>query len=188
MNAPPEVLAFVPGCQQEEKDRQAMLGYCAVFDSPLLTRDNPFAHFTASGLILNPQRTKTLMIYHNIYRSWGWTGGHNDGDADFLAVALREAKEETGLTQVRALSVQPLSLDVLPVWGHTKRGAYVAPHMHLSLAYVLLADEDQPLCSKPDENSGVRWIGLNALATECGEAQMLPVYEKLVRRAGAVQY
>lgn len=185
MKAPPEVTAFVPGCEQEEKDRQAMLDYCAVFDSPLLTRDNPFAHFTSSGLILNPQRTKTLMVYHNIYHSWSWTGGHNDGDADFLAVALREAKEETGLAEVHALAKQPLSLDVLPVWGHVKRGAYVAPHMHLSLAYVLLAEESQPLHSKPDENSGVRWIELDALAAECGEAQMLPVYEKLICRAMA---
>lgn len=187
MSAPVEVTAFVAGCEQEEKDRQAMLDYCALFASPLLTRDNPFAHFTASGLILNPQRTKTLMVYHNIYRSWSWTGGHNDGDADFLAVALREAKEETGLAEVRALGTQPLSLDVLPVWGHIKRGAYVAPHMHLSLAYVLLAPEDQPVQSKPDENSGVRWIELSQLAATCGEAQMLPVYEKLIRRAGAAE-
>ncbi|MDD2993262.1 MAG: NUDIX hydrolase [Pygmaiobacter sp.] len=185
MKAPPEVTAFVPGCEQEEKDRQAMLDYCAVFDSPLLTRDNPFAHFTSSGLILNPQRTKTLMVYHNIYHSWSWTGGHNDGDADFLAVALREAKEETGLTEVRALAKQPLSLDVLPVWGHFKRGAYVAPHMHLSVAYVFVATENQPLHSKPDENSGVQWIELSQLATTCGEAQMLPVYEKLIWRAMA---
>ena len=37
------------------------------------------------------------MVYHNIYDSWSWLGGHADGETDLLAVALREVKEETGL-------------------------------------------------------------------------------------------
>ena len=34
------------------------------------------------------------MVYHNIYNSWSWLGGHADGETDLLAVALREVKEE----------------------------------------------------------------------------------------------
>ena len=43
------------------------------------------------------------MIHHNIYNSWSWTGGHADGDKDLLYVAIKEAKEETGVKNIKAL-------------------------------------------------------------------------------------
>ena len=43
---------------------------------------------------MNKDKTKVLMIYHNIYNSWSWTGGHADGDEDLLYVAIKEAKKK----------------------------------------------------------------------------------------------
>ena len=65
------------------------------FGAQLYTRENPVCHFTASAWIVNPACTHALMVYHNIYHSWSWTGGHNDGNPDFQSVARREAVEET---------------------------------------------------------------------------------------------
>ena len=70
----------------------------------ILTRKNDIGHFTASCWIVNKEKTKVLMVYHNIYDSWSWTGGHADGDEDLLRVSLKEAKEETGLKNVESLS------------------------------------------------------------------------------------
>ena len=47
-------------------------------------RENKIAHMTASAWIVNKARTKVLMAYHNIYKSWGWLGGHADGDIYFV--------------------------------------------------------------------------------------------------------
>ena len=65
------------------------------------------------------------MVYHNIYRSWSWTGGHADGEADLLQVALREAAEETGIAALQPLQKEPVSLEILTVDGHEKGGNYV---------------------------------------------------------------
>ena len=77
------------------------------------------------------------MIYHNIYRSWAWTGGHADGERDLLAVALREAREESGLETLRVLKDGIFSLETLTVDGHIKRGKLCsqpsAPECNLSV-------------------------------------------------------
>ena len=89
-----QLQAFTPFNEQEASDRRLMLQYAGLF-SDLLTRDNEMAHLTASCWIVNPDKTKVLLAYHNIYDSWAWLGGHADGETDLLAVALREVKEET---------------------------------------------------------------------------------------------
>ena len=174
--------AYVPSNAQEAEDRERMLEAMDCF-SNLLTRENAFMHFTASSWIVNRERTKALMVWHNIYKSWAWTGGHADGDEALLRVALREAMEETGLKRVEACRQTPISLEILPVSAHVKRGRFISPHLHLNLTYGLMADESEPLVIKPDENSGVRWFSLDEALNASREEEMRPIYEKLNRWA-----
>ena len=115
---------FVPYNEQEETDKRIMLKYLKDFDD-VLTRQNEYGHFTSSAFILNKERTKLLMIYHKIYNSWAWTGGHSDGDNDLLYVAMNEAKEETGIKNVRPISKDIYSIEIVTVDGHEKREKYV---------------------------------------------------------------
>lgn len=153
---------YKPYNEQEEKDKQTMLKYSNTFDN-ILVRDNEFAHFTASSWAVNPDKTKVLMIYHNIYQSWTWTGGHSDGEADLLKVAIKELKEETGVENVKILKDDIFSLEVLTVNGHWKRGKYVSSHIHLNLTYLLEVDEKEILHKKGDENSGVKWVPIEEI-------------------------
>ena len=172
------ITAFNPTCDQERRDRELLLLALDRQDSPL-TRDNPFAHFTASSWIVNPARTHVLMAWHNIYRTWAWTGGHADGDSDLLAVALREAREETGVEALRPVSEGICSLEILPVNAHVKRGQFVSAHLHLNVTYLLEADDAQPLRPKPDENSAVAWLPKDEAAENREEPFMATVYRKL---------
>ena len=147
---------YKPYNEQEEKDKETMLKYINTFDD-VLTRNNEFGHFTASSWAVNKQRTKVLMIYHNIYKSWAWTGGHADGEEDLLNVAIRELKEETG---VKVLNNDIFSLEIICVDGHVKRGKYVSSHVHLNVTYLLEVDEEETLKIKEDENSGVKWVNI----------------------------
>ena len=172
---------YVPACEQEERDREIMLRFLKS-NGDCLTRDNQIAHFTASSWIINESRDKVLMAYHNIYDSWAWTGGHADGEADLLQVAIREAKEETGIEKMKAVKDEPCSLEIITVEGHIKRGAYVASHLHLHLTYLLEADDRQELTIKADENSDVRWIYISELDKCVSEPWMMKwVYKKLMK-------
>jgi len=167
--------------EQEQNDKKLMFQYINKFDD-VLTRKNETCHFTASSWIVNKQRTKVLMIYHNIYKSWAWTGGHCDGDDDTLHVALKEAKEESGLENIKILSDKPVSIEIVSVDGHVKRGKYVSTHVHLNITYLLEADENDKLKIKEDENSGVKWINIDDVSKVISEPKMLPIYSKLNKK------
>ena len=177
MNWINEIKEYIPYNEQEAADKETILYSIENFNN-LLTRENPLAHITSSGYIVNKDRTKVLMIYHNIYNSWSWTGGHADGDGDLLHVAIKEAKEETGIKNVKALDNKIFSLDVLTVQAHIKKGKNISSHLHLSVAYLLEADENDELTIKEDENSGVKWIPIDEVSIYSTEENMIKLYEK----------
>lgn len=154
-----KIKKYKPYNEQEEQDKEIMLEYINNFDN-VLTRDNKFGHFTASAWVVNKEKTKVLMIYHNIYKSWAWTGGHSDGEADHLKTSIREVKEETGVENVKVIKDDIFSLEIVCVNGHIKKGKYVSSHVHLNLTYLLEVDENEILKIKEDENSGVKWVAL----------------------------
>jgi len=173
------IAAFVPSCEQEARDQNMMLAFMDA-NPDCLTREKEVAHMTASAWVVNPARDKVLMVYHNIYDSWSWTGGHADGEADLQAVAYREAREETGIEALKPLMDGPVSLEVITVDGHVKKGRYVSSHLHMNLTYLFEASEEQALTVKEDENSGVAWISRDELEQYVSEPWMLKwIYQKL---------
>ena len=181
MNLRKEIENYLPYNNEEEKDKEVMLKYLDTFND-VLTRNNEIGHFTSSCWIVNKEKTKVLMIYHNIYDSWAWAGGHADGDEDLLNVSIKEAKEETGLKTVTPLSNEIFSLEVLGVNGHIKNGKYVSSHMHLNITYLLLADEKEDTHVKYDENSGVKWFELSKAVEVSNEPCMKKIYSKLNKK------
>ncbi len=175
-----KIESYEPYNEQEERDKQTMLKDIDTFDN-ILTRDNELVHFTASSWAVNPERTKVLMVYHNIYQAWTWTGGHSDGEADLLKVAVKELKEETGVKHVKVLNDnQIFSLEVLTVDGHVKRGKYVSSHLHLNVTYLLEVEEQEMLHIKQDENSGVKWVPIEEIEKVSTETWMKQnIYPKL---------
>lgn len=169
---------YIPDCEQEAEDLRMMLYYANHFDNILL-RENEIAHFTASSWIVNHEHSHILMVFHNIYNSWSWTGGHADGCSDLLNVALKEASEETSLQSLRPLTNSIFSTEILTVPAHHKRGRYVVPHLHLNVTYLLEADSRQTICSKPDENSSVAWFPIDEAVDASSEPDMKIIYRKL---------
>ena len=115
MNYKEAILAYQPINEQEEAEKRVILEYINEYPDTVLLRENEKGHLTSSGFIMNKDLTKVLMIHHNIYNSWAWTGGHADGDEDLLYVAMKEAKEETGVVEIEPLMEEIASIDILPV-------------------------------------------------------------------------
>lgn len=150
-------------------------------------RTNSIAHVTSSSWIVNEDMTKVLMCYHNIYKSWSWTGGHADGEQDLLSVAIREAKEETGINTIKVLTPEFYDVEIIPVSQHLKRGFAIGNHLHLNVTYLLMADEKEILKVKSDENSKLAWLDVEKLDELVSEKDMLPIYKRLQKKAEALK-
>ena len=179
---------YIPKCEQEEQDKKVMLRYIELFDN-ILIRENEFAHMTASPWIVNEDFTKVLMIYHKIYDSWGWCGGHCDGEENLQHVALKEGMEEAGITSIRPLVNEMIAIDILPSIAHRKRGKFVNTHVHLNVAFLCIANEKELLQHNEEETEGAMWVPLEEVCAKVSECdrEMIPVYQKLNERVKEYQ-
>ena len=156
-----DIEKFVPCCEQEERDKEFFLKFINTFED-VLTRNNAIGHLSSSAFVLNKEKTKILLVYHNIYNGYIFPGGHMDGETDALSVALREVEEETGL-KAKPLSDKLFSLWTGPVSAHIKRGKFVSAHTHLDLVWLLEASETEKLQIKLDENQSVIWVDIKEI-------------------------
>ena len=177
-----QIANYIPYNEQEERDQNLILNWIEEQENAF-SRENKMAHMTASAWVVNPERSKVLMVYHNISDSWSWLGGHADGETDLLSVALREVKEEAGISKVRPVSEGIFSLESLTVDGHEKNGVYVSSHLHLNVTYLMEADMEEKVSIKEDENSGVAWFAPEEALERSTEPWFVDrVYKKLIEK------
>ena len=180
MNLKSKIYEYVPYDEIEAKDKEYFLKWINTFED-VLTRNNEFGHITASAFVVNEDKTKMLVVYHNIYDNWIYPGGHADGEEDLLSVAVREVLEETGL-KVKVLDENIYSIQSAPVKGHIKHGKYVSAHLHLDILYIMEADDKIPLIYREDESKGVKWIPFEEADKESMCDFIRPIHKKLIKK------
>lgn len=181
-----ELLEFVKNykaCnEEEEEERESFLQFLRAFEDRAYLRENLVGHLSSSVFVLNKERTKVLLIYHNMFKTWTWVGGHADGDKNLLRVALKETREETGLKNIRVIGEKPIDLNVMVVHNHYKRGKFVPRHLHYNVVYIFEADENEETHIKPDENSGVKWVDIDELCNYCTNEFHKAYYERIMKK------
>jgi len=178
MNLKEQIESFIPYNEQEVEDKKYFLNFIDTFDD-VLTRNNPFGHFSSSAFVVNKDRTKMVVVYHIINDGWIYPGGHADGEEDLLQVAIREIEEETGL-KTTVLDKNIFSIQAAPVKGHIKKGKYIPAHIHFDVVYLLEADDNLALVYREDESKGVKWINLEDACNNEIVDFIRPTHKKLV--------
>ncbi|MGH9598871.1 MAG: NUDIX hydrolase [Terracidiphilus sp.] len=130
----------------------------------LLDRNSIPDHWTASAWVVEPSRQEALLLFHRKLQRWIQPGGHADGNPDLPQVALREAREETGLKSLRLSSREIFDFDVTPIPARKD----IPAHNHLDVRFLLWADRDEPILES-EESDGVRWVRLAELSQSCDD-------------------
>lgn len=137
-------------------------------------RSLQIGHVTGSAWIVDPDRTHTLLHHHGKLDRWLQLGGHADGDSDVRNVALREAREESGLTSVR-----PVSADIFDVDVHCIPARGAEPeHFHYDVRYLFEADRSEPL-RITNESKDLQWVRLDRVEELTQEESILRMVRKM---------
>ena len=186
MNLKEKIENYIPFDESEEKIKDYLLKWMNTFQD-VLTRENEFGHFASSAFVVNKERTKMLVVYHNIYDAWIFPGGHADGEENLLAVAIREVEEETGL-KTKVLDDSIFAISASPIIGHIKKGKYVSAHTHLDVVYLLEADDKKSLTFREDESKGVKWITFEEAVGNNIVDFIRPVHKRIIKKLNSKDY
>lgn len=147
-----------------------------VCDTPdCFCRSQRKGHITGSAWLLNPAGDKALLTLHRNLKHWMQPGGHADGDADTLRVALREATEESGIDGIIPLSEELLDVDIHVIPARPARGE--PEHRHYDIRYLLQAPHEHWVIS--DESDDLAWWTKAEIAARAAEL------DEAVRRLAA---
>ncbi len=129
-------------------------------------------HVTASAWLLNKERTHVLLMHHAKLHLWVQLGGHCDGDPDVLGVAIKEAQEESGLTQIRAVSSSIFDIDIHVIPAREE----VKEHLHYDVRFLLQAYGDEAIVQNRESNE-LRWVS-SKLGLEGLDPSVLRLFRK----------
>ncbi len=138
-----------------------------------LARSQLQGHLTGSAWVVDRTRTQTLLTHHRKLDKWLQLGGHADGDPDLLAVALREAREESGLTQLRTTATEIFDVD--RHWIPERKD--VPAHFHYDLRFMFEAEPVEPL-TVTRESKDLAWVRLTEVVALNPEESMARLVRK----------
>ena len=134
-------------------------------------------HVTGSALLLHPNQDAVLLTHHKKLDLWIQLGGHSDGNPHSLEVALREAREESGITEIFPLREEIFSVDIhaIPAIGKEPE------HWHYDLSFLLQAKTSQFTVS--NESHQLQWFPLSQLYKQKLESSVERMLSRLLKES-----
>ena len=137
-------------------------------------RDHLPGHMTGSAWIVDETAGFVLLTHHAKLNRWLQPGGHADGEENIFEVALKEAREETGLVDFGVISTDLFDIDIHEI---PERNGFPA-HDHYDIRILLSAKRNTSLVIT-EESHALEWVNIHDLAARTGNNQsMLRMAEK----------
>lgn len=164
---------YNPTDPEEIIAKEKMLEFMATCDDCFL-RSCRVGHFTASAFLLNKEKTHACLMHHAKLDKWMQVGGHCDGDYNVLNVAIKEAQEESGILNIRAIQTEIFDIDMHLIPPNSKEEA----HYHFDIRFLLHAYDDDTLV-KNHESKDLGWFDKNHTAAPLSVLRMFKKWKTL---------
>lgn len=168
--------SYTPTQGKESQDLEDILKLIQTHGQSCLYRDcfHP-GHITASALVVSKDGRRVLMNHHKTLGKWLCFGGHADGESDVLNVAMREAREESGLTGLVAVEGKILDVDIHTIPENPARKE--PQHKHHDISFLLQCEGSEDF-TMSDESSALRWCGYDEAVTLGSAGNMKRLLDK----------
>lgn len=140
-------------------------------------RSLEIGHVTASAWILSRDGAQALLLHHAKLNSWFQLGGHCDGDSDVLAVAIKEAQEESGIENIVPVSTDIFDIDIHLIPANSREKA----HDHYDVRFLLQVASDEQVVQN-SESKELRWIEKNPEALPTQRRSVVRMFDKWIAK------
>jgi 8-oxo-dGTP pyrophosphatase MutT (NUDIX family) len=130
-------------------------------------------HITASAWLLSNTGDRVLLMHHRKLDGWFQLGGHCDGDADVLRVAIKEAQEESGILGIKPVLNTIFDLDIHVIPENKKEPA----HYHYDVRFLLQVQEDVSFVQN-EESLELAWFGLSKSKLPTQAPSIMRMFDK----------
>ncbi len=168
---------YMPHDLWEQQCKERMRMFFNEYFHDCFNRSLSVGHFTVSVWLLNCSQTHVLLMHHAKLNKWTPLGGHCDGNSDVLAVAIKEAQEESGVQEIIPLSEEIFDLDihVFPAMEQNRE------HYHYDVRFLLKMIKETPV-TKNRESKELRWISKNRQDLPTSDRTIMRMFEKWAAR------
>jgi 8-oxo-dGTP pyrophosphatase MutT (NUDIX family) len=161
---------------EEMESKARMLDFINTYEN-CFERSLTLGHMTASAWLLNKNGSKALLMHHAKLNCWLQLGGHADGESDLLTVALKEAREESGLSAIKAISPAIFDIDIhlIPETPEEKT------HYHYDVRFLLQVETDEEP-QKNHESKELLWVSKDSQELPTQEPSIIRMFTKWIQR------
>ena len=176
-----ELRLFRAADSQEARHQRAVLDLLSYAASPFSRDQFVPGHITGSCFIVDPVSRRLLLHHHRRLRRWLQMGGHVEKGESALEAALREGREESGLSDLTLITDGAFDIDV-----HDIPALKGEPeHLHFDIRYVARTSQPQSIMIDRAESSELAWFDLEEaiplMNEEASKRAMLKIRKMLVR-------
>lgn len=163
---------YHPINEDEQLSKKRMIEFVSTYDD-CFERSLEIGHITASAWLLNKNKTHALLMHHAKLDKWFQLGGHCDGNADVLNVAIKEAQEESGINVIEPLLESIFDIDIHLIPENKKE----KEHYHYDVRFLLRVMNDEEIIQN-SESKELRWIGKNWNELPTSEESVMRMFDK----------
>jgi len=165
---------YHPIAQEEITAKKRMLEFIKHYDN-CFERSLEAGHITASAWLLNKDYTRALLMHHAKLDLWVQLGGHCDGNAHVLDVAVKEAQEESGIMAIEPLSPEIFDIDIHFIPANQKE----KKHYHYDVRFLLHVTSDEDFVQN-SESKELRWISKNRNDLPTNSQSVVRMFDKWI--------
>lgn len=163
---------YTPSGKEEMDFKIRMLNFINASEN-CFERTLSIGHITASSWLLNKDGSKALLMHHRKLDKWFQLGGHSDGDPNTLEVAIKEAKEESGLTSIRSVTPFIFDIDIHMIPENAKE----KEHFHYDVRFLLQTDKEEEIKIN-QESKQLLWISKDSSSLPTDNPSVVRMFTK----------